>query len=88
MRGVDGQRRMAGGSDPSATGDRAAAGECAGVSRPLAPNERGLTAFVQGKIYDAMPLFHGATRIARQVVTDGGSKGGSFARRGGASCND
>ncbi len=40
---------------PSATGDRAAAGECAGVSRPLAPNERGLTAFVQGKLYDAMP---------------------------------
>jgi tetratricopeptide (TPR) repeat protein len=30
-------------------------------------NERGLTAFVQGRLYDAIPLFNQALRIARQV---------------------
>lgn len=40
-------------------------------------NERGLTAFVQGRLYDSVPLFNQALRIARKV-TEGGHEDDSF----------
>ena len=40
-------------------------------------NERALTAFVQGRLYDAIPLFNRALRVAGQV-TDGGETDDSF----------